>query len=492
MLRRMLLAGAMVGAMVSAANAQSNVVYRVPVTGTIEMGIAPFIKRAISEAEAAGARAVILDVNTLGGRVDAALQIVDAISQATVPVYAFVDPRAISAGALISISTDSVFMVKDATLGASTVVDASGAKVSEKAQSVMRAQFRALAERRGIDPRIGEAMVDESIAIPDVVEAGKLLTLTASEAERVGYGIEVTGFSDVLARLGLSDAEVIRPHQNWAEGLVRFLSNPFVAPILLSLGVLGLIVEIKTPAFGMAGAVGLASLAAFFGSHFIIGLAGWEEVILLAAGLLLYPDGICRPRGWEEKDLGQYDRAEEVLAPHGCAAAYRKRMLDELGGFDEEYFAYLEDLDLGMRGRLLGWSCWYVPEAVVAHRKSATAGNYSEFKAYHVERNRIWNAIKLLPRFILFISPLFTINRYLLQGYAAATHRGLSGEFVKEYSYLQLAWILIRAYAAALWRLPSMLRKRRDISRRRRLTTEEWYGLISRFKLDAIELALKY
>jgi len=266
--------------------AQEPVVYRVPVTGTIELGIAPFIKRAIAEAEAAGARAVILDVNTLGGRVDAALQIVDAISAATVPVYAFVDPRAISAGALISIATDTVFMTADATLGASTVVDAEGAKVSEKAQSVMRAQFRALAERRGLDPRIGEAMVDETIAIEGVVEEGKLLTLTAGEAERVGYGIEVTGFDDVLARLGIAGAEIVRPRANWAEGLVRFLSHPIVAPILLSLGVLGLVIEIKTPSFGLAGLVGLASLGAFFGSHLIIGLAGWEEVILLAAGLV--------------------------------------------------------------------------------------------------------------------------------------------------------------------------------------------------------------
>ena len=265
---------------------QGPVVYRVPVTGTIELGIAPFIKRAIAEAQAAGARAVILDVNTLGGRVDAALAIIDAISAATVPVYAFVDPRAISAGALISISTDSVFMIADATIGASTVVDAEGSKVSEKAQSVMRAQFRALAERRGLDPRIGEAMVDETIAIAGVVEEGKLLTLTAREAERVGYGIEVTGFDDILGRLGIAGAEIVRPQPNWAEGLVRFLSHPLVAPILLSLGVLGLVIEIKTPSFGLAGIVGLASLGAFFGSHLIIGLAGWEEVILLGAGLI--------------------------------------------------------------------------------------------------------------------------------------------------------------------------------------------------------------
>jgi GT2 family glycosyltransferase len=167
-------------------------------------------------------------------------------------------------------------------------------------------------------------------------------------------------------------------------------------------------------------------------------------------------------------------------------------MLDEVGGFDDRYFAYLEDLDLGMRGQLSGWKCFYVPTATARHAKSQTFGNYSRFKAYHVERNRIFNAIKLLPRFILFVSPLFTLNRYLLQFYAASTHRGLSDRFVKEYSWFGLAVLLARAYAAALLRLPEMLRKRRAISRVRKLSTSEWYRLLSRFKLDAIELALKY
>lgn len=211
-----------------------------------------------------------------------------------------------------------------------------------------------------------------------------------------------------------------------------------------------------------------------------------------SAGLLIYPDGVCRPRGWQEKDLGQYDRPEQVLAAHGCACAYRRTMLDDVGGFDESYFCYLEDLDLGMRAQMAGWPCWYVPDAVVRHHKSASAGNYSKFKAYHVERNRIWNAVKLLPRFILFMSPMFTINRYLMQGYAAATHSGISGDFVKEYSWFQLAWILLRAYSAALLRLPWMIRERHRLSRRRKISTREWYELISRYKLDAIELALKH
>lgn len=211
-----------------------------------------------------------------------------------------------------------------------------------------------------------------------------------------------------------------------------------------------------------------------------------------STGLLLYPDGVCRPRGWEEKDLGQYDRADEVLAPSGSACAWRRSMLDAIGRFDESYFAYLEDLDLGMRGQLAGWKCLYVPTAVARHAKSMNSGNHSKFKAYHVERNRIYNAVKLLPGFMLLVSPLFTLNRYLLQFYAARTRRGLPSRFVKDYSWLGLLGVLARAYATALVNLPRMLRRRRAIARTRTISVDEWYRLISRFKLDAIELALKY
>ena len=211
-----------------------------------------------------------------------------------------------------------------------------------------------------------------------------------------------------------------------------------------------------------------------------------------STGLLLYPDGVCRSRGWQEKNLGQYDRAEEVLAPHGCACALRKVMLDRIGRFDEDFFCYLEDLDLGVRGQLAGWKCWYVPSTLVRHHKSATAGNYSVFKAYHVERNRLYCLWKWMPRFLVFVSPLFTLNRYAMQAYAVHTHQGLSAEFMKEYSTARLFLLLMQARVAALGHLPRMLVKRRQIRNTRTITVRDWYGLISRFKLDAIELALKF
>lgn len=274
------------GALALRADAQHPKVYRVPVSGTIELGLAPFVARAVKEANAAGAAAVILVIETPGGRVDAAQQMVKAVIGSETPVYALVDAHAWSAGAMIALAADSIFMTPGSSIGAATPVGGTGEKAPEKIVSALRADFRALAERRGLDPQIAAAMVDEDIEIPGVVEQGKLLTLTAEEAVEVGVAAgEVTGLADLLVRLGLGDAEIVAMRINWAEALARFLSNPLVAPLLLSVGMLGIIIEIKTPAFGLAGVTGLAALAAFFGSHLIVGLAGWEEIILLAVGL---------------------------------------------------------------------------------------------------------------------------------------------------------------------------------------------------------------
>jgi len=264
-----------------------DVIYRVPVTGVVELGMAPFIERSLEEAAAQGMRAVVLDMDTPGGRVDAAERIADAISDADVPVYTLVNRRAFSAGALIALATDRIYMRPGSVMGAATPVDGSGATAPEKIVSAMRSEMRALAEARGLDPSIAEAMVDPDIEIEGIDEAGKLLTLTTEEAVRVGYAVEVEDLAALLEALGEGDAEVVTSETNWAEGVVRFFSNPIVAPFLLTLGFIGLITEIKTAGFGLAGAAGLLSLALFFGSHLIVGLAGWEDLIIFAVGLVL-------------------------------------------------------------------------------------------------------------------------------------------------------------------------------------------------------------
>lgn len=262
-------------------------VYVVPISGTIELGVAPFVARSIREAEAAGAKAVVLDIETPGGRVDAAQRIVDALKATPIPTFAFVNRRAFSAGALISLATDSIYIRPGGVIGAVTPVTGQGEKASEKIVSAMRSEMRALAEDRGLDPTVAEAMVDEDVEIDGIVAAGKLLTLTAEEADRIGYATLVTDLDAVLARTQLERATLHRTTTNWAESIVRLITNPIIAPMLLSLGFLGLLIEIKTPTFGLAGGLGLSSLGLFFGGHYITGLAGLEEVILLVAGIAL-------------------------------------------------------------------------------------------------------------------------------------------------------------------------------------------------------------
>ena len=254
-------------------------VYRVPVTGEIELGLAPYIQRAVKEAAEVGAAALILDIDTPGGRVDAAEIISDALTDSEVPVYSLVNRRAYSAGALIALSTSRI--------GAETPVDVTGTKAPEKIVSAMRSQMRALAESNGLEPEVAAAMVDEDIEIDGVVESGKLLTLTTEEAVEIGYAEAIEDLDALLVELGHEGATVVTLELNWAERLVRFFSSSVVSPFLLSLGFLGLLIEIRTPTFGLAGMMGLISLGLFFGSNMIVGLAGLEDVLIVGAGLVL-------------------------------------------------------------------------------------------------------------------------------------------------------------------------------------------------------------
>ena len=269
------------------ADVASGSVYRVPITGVIELGLAPFVERSIDEAGLSGAEAVILDIDTPGGRVDAAERMADAISDSEVPVYAYINRRALSAGALISLAAQGIYMRPGSVIGAATPVTGEGQRAPEKIVSAMRSSMRALAEARSLDPSVAEAMVDEQIEVAGVSEAGQLLTLTTEEAVELGYAQEIDDWDDLMEAIGATAGQVVEQDVNWAERVVRFLSNPVVSPFLLSLGFLGLLVEIRTPTFGLAGVAGALSLALFFGSHLIVGLAGLEGLIIFGLGVVL-------------------------------------------------------------------------------------------------------------------------------------------------------------------------------------------------------------
>jgi GT2 family glycosyltransferase len=189
-----------------------------------------------------------------------------------------------------------------------------------------------------------------------------------------------------------------------------------------------------------------------------------DPSVIDSAGLLLARDGLGRGRGRLVRDDGQFDRPEDVLIPSGCAGLYRRAMLDEIGVFDEEFFMYCEDVDLGLRGRVAGWRCRYVPDAVVRHRYSQSTGGYSLRKIFLVERNRVWVMLKSFPWVMIALSVPWTVVRLCWHAYAAWQGRGGAGRAVEEVRVPALAATVGRAYLAAAAGAWSVLRRRRSVT----------------------------
>jgi GT2 family glycosyltransferase len=218
----------------------------------------------------------------------------------------------------------------------------------------------------------------------------------------------------------------------------------------------------------------------------------WRRPGLLdGAGLLVSADGIGRGRGRLEPDGERYEREADVLLPSACAALYRRSMLDEIGLFDEDFFAYCEDTDLGLRARIAGWRCRYVAGAVARHHYSGSTAPHSPFKAFHVERNRIWVVIKCFPVGMAAASLAYTFGRYALQVYAALRGRGAAAKLAATQSPWALAGIIVRAWWAALVRLPEMWRRRRAIRSTRKISRRELARLLRVHRIGLRELALK-
>ena len=258
------------------------------IDGEIDLGMAPYITRVVSDAEKDKASAIIFKINTFGGRLDAATQIKDAIIGTDILTIAFINNRAISAGALISLSCKKIIMVPGGSIGAATVVSQTGEKVGEKYQSYMRSEMRATAEKNGRRTDIAQGMVDERIVIPGLVDSTQLVTLTSEEALK--YGIADTllnNIDEVFAYFHLQDAEKVYQKANWAEDVVRFLNNAIVSSILIMIGIFGLIAEIKSPGWGVPGTAGIIALALFFGSSYILQLASIIEILMFVVGLIL-------------------------------------------------------------------------------------------------------------------------------------------------------------------------------------------------------------
>ncbi|MFA1641721.1 nodulation protein NfeD [Chryseomicrobium imtechense] len=280
--------------------AQNETVYRIPLDDVVEKALYTFLAQSIEEAEEANAEAIIIEMNTPGGLVDEAENIAKLMADTEdIPIYLFINNRALSAGAFLALYAEEIYMSPNATMGAAAVIDQTGNAADEKARSAWAASMRNAAEYSGRNPVYALAMVDESLEIPELgVDAGELLTLSASEALEVGYaeGI-VNSLDEVLDAVGLADAEVVSVEESFLVKLARFVTNPIVVPILLSIGSLGLVLELYSPGFGLPGIAGLSALMLFFYGHMIAGLAGYEAMLLFALGVILLIAEIFLPFG---------------------------------------------------------------------------------------------------------------------------------------------------------------------------------------------------
>jgi GT2 family glycosyltransferase len=206
-------------------------------------------------------------------------------------------------------------------------------------------------------------------------------------------------------------------------------------------------------------------------------------------GHVIYHDGLARGRHRLEKDDGRFDEEGEALWPSGCAGVYKKDMLDEIGLLDEAFFAYGEDVDLGLRARWAGWTCCYVPDAVVYHKYSATGGAYSPKKAFLVERNRLWILLKNFPAREIVLSPVWTAYRYGWHLCGALAGRGAAGRFSREFPLRLLFLAVLKAEFAALGGCPRILLQRLRGKQVRRISPSDFRELARRFGMSAREAA---
>jgi GT2 family glycosyltransferase len=279
-------------------------------------------------------------------------------------------------------------------------------------------------------------------------------TRVIENTRNAGYGIAINqGLHASSAPYVASLNDDAVPHPDWLDALVRALE--------------------QRPDAGMC-----ASQVRLFG-----------EERLDSAGMLVARDGSSKQRG-HGRMPDDFPVAEETLFPSGSAALYRRAMLEEIGGFDEHFFLYCEDTDLGLRARWAGWKCLYVPEAVVEHHYSHSAGRASPVKAYFVERNRLFVVAKNFPARMLLAAPFATVARYLWHAWYILEGRGSAARFRAEgHAGPRMLWYVVRAHAALFGNGARLWRQRREIRASARITPAIFAHLIRSHSISARRVA---
>lgn len=247
-----------------------------------------YVKLALEHAAKTNTDIIIIDMDTFGGALSDTKEIVDQLMDVKIPVWVFINSDAASAGALISIACDSIYMAPGATIGAATVVDGSGGAAPDKYQSYMRSIMRSTAEENGRDPRIAEGMVDENVVIDSLKQAGKVITFTTSEAMENGYcEAKVESIEEILKRNNVTDYEIETYRLGAAEKIIAFFLNPFISGLLILVIMGGIYFELQTPGVGFPLLAAFVALVLYLVPYYLNGLAAYWEILALFIGVLL-------------------------------------------------------------------------------------------------------------------------------------------------------------------------------------------------------------
>lgn len=266
--------------------AQDKKVLVMEIKGVIDPRMHRYVDLALIEAENTKADFVIIEMDTYGGVLTDAKEIVDKIMHFKKPIWVYINSDAASAGALISIACDSIYMSPGASIGAATVVDGQGQKAPDKYQSYMRSIMRSTAEENGRDPKIAEGMVDETIVIEGVKEEGKIITFSTSEALEHGFcEAKVESVEEILERNQVKNYTLHKFELGATEKIISIVLNPFISSILILIIIAGIYFEMQTPGLGFAGLAALVALILYLVPYYLNGLAANWEIIAFFIGI---------------------------------------------------------------------------------------------------------------------------------------------------------------------------------------------------------------
>ena len=273
---------------VAAQNGVSKKVYLFGIEEEIAKPASLRVEKALEEAEQIKADLVVVRINTFGGALDDADKIRTAFLESPIPVWAYIDNNAASAGALISIACDSIYMHSGSSIGAATVVDQMGTVQPDKYQSYMRSMMRTTAEAKGRRADIAQAMVDPDVYVAGISDSGKVLTFTTTEAIANGYcEAEVESVEELLAHAGVEQYTIQEQHYSFIEKLIGFLVSPAISGILIMLIIGGIYFELQQPGIGFPLILALTAAALYFAPLYLEGLAAYWEILVFIIGIVL-------------------------------------------------------------------------------------------------------------------------------------------------------------------------------------------------------------